>query len=141
MEAKINPEMDKIVSGNTALQQAVEQQRAMMAGGGAQGGAMPAGQPPADPTAQIMARIEAFGNPQVPTSPVEMQQVAQEAAAIFAFMPEVEKRAKLREVEQINPVMANLIRKEMDEVHKQKNRDFIAQGEAAMQQGGTPPPM
>ena len=54
--------------------------------------------------------------------------IAQEAAAIFAFMPEVEKRAKLREVEQINPVMANLIRKEMDEVHKQKNRDFIAQG-------------
>jgi hypothetical protein len=145
MEAKINPEMDKIVSGNTALQQAVEQQRAMMAGGppngGTQGGAMPAGPPPADPLAQIMARIESFGNPQVPTSPVEMQQVAQEAAAIFAFMPEVEKRGKLREVEQINPVMADLIRKEMDEVHKQKNREFIAQGEAAMQQGGTPPPM
>jgi hypothetical protein len=88
-----------------------------------------------------MARIESFGNPQVPTSPVEMQQVAQEAAAIFAFMPEVEKRAKLREVEQINPIMADLIRKEMDEVHKQKNRDFIIQGEAAMQQGGAPPPM
>jgi hypothetical protein len=137
MEAKINPEMDKIVSGNTALQQAVEQQRAMMAGGGApQGGAAA---PPADPTAQIMERIESFGNPQAPTSPVEMQQVAQEAAAIFAFMPEVEKRAKLREVEQINPVMADLIRKEMEEVHKQKNRDFIMQGEAAMQQGGAPP--
>jgi hypothetical protein len=142
MQSEMDPEMQKIMAGSTMLNQAVEAQRAMMAGGGApQQGGMPAGPSQADQAAQILAKIESFGNPQVPTSPVEMQQVAQEAAAIFAFLPESEKRSKLRDVEQINPVMASLIKKEMEGVHKQKRQEMEAQGAAVMQQqGGMPMP-
>jgi hypothetical protein len=140
MEAEVNPEVDKIVSGNTALNQVVEEQRAMMAGGGAPpAGGMPAGPPAADPVAQIMAKIQAFGNPQVPVTPVEMQQVAEEAAAMFAFMPETEKRAKLREVEQLHGVMADMIRTEMKKIHAQRRKDYVIQGQQMEQQGGGQP--
>jgi RNA polymerase-interacting CarD/CdnL/TRCF family regulator len=57
-------------------------------------------------------------------------------------MPLMEKRQKLREIEQMNPVVADLIRKQMGEVTKEQDRQFIMQGRQMMQQqGGAPPPM
>jgi hypothetical protein len=146
MQAKASPEMDKIVAGNTALPQAVEQQRAMMEapmggeGGALQGGGMPAA---ADPLAEIMAKIEAFGNPNVPISPVEMFQIAQEAAVFLAGMEEGPKRQKLREIDKIHEPMGAMIRKQLDAVHRQRREQFEEQGAAmaAQQEGGMPPPM
>jgi hypothetical protein len=143
-EVKIQTEVDKTVQGSGVLRTAVEEQRAMdqqqMQGGG---GAMPAGPPPADPVAEIMAKIESFGNPNMPMSITEQAQIAEEAAAIFANLPLAEKRAKLREVDHINQPIADLIRKKLEELTKTQDRQFIEQGRAAMQQqgGGMPPPM
>ena len=134
-DLEIQQEADKLVAGTSAMQQAVEQQRAMMQQSAAPGG-QPAGPPPADPVAEVMARIETFGNPNTPVPITEQHQVAQEAAALFANLPEIQKRQKLREVDHINPIIAGLIRSEMKKVHEQQNKDFIAQGQAAMQQGG-----
>ena len=142
MEIRTNAELDQTMAGNTALQQSVEETRAMMAGGMPFGGqGMSAGPPPADPVAQVMAKIESFGNPATPRPIDEQFQVAQEAAAIFAFLPETQKRQKLREVDMVNKPLADLIRKQMDEVHKQYKQDMMAQGEAMVQQGGGSPTM
>jgi hypothetical protein len=148
LEAKQQQELDKLMSSSTQLQQAIDQQR-MMSDPNAQAaaqGAPPAGAAPAggappvsgDPLAEIMAKIEQFGNPATPIKPQDQLALAQEAAAILANMPEIEKRGKLREIESINPNMKKLITAEMTEVHKQQNRQFIAQGQQMMQQGGMP---
>jgi hypothetical protein len=150
LEAKQQKELDKLMAGNTQLQQMVDQQRMaadpamqQQAGGaapagGAAGGAVP---PPADPLAQIMAKIEQFGSPATPITPQDQLAIAQEAAAILANMPEITKRQKLREIEQINPNMKKLITSEMTEFHKSQNQQFIAQGQQMMQQGGGGMPM
>jgi hypothetical protein len=95
--------------------------------------------PPADPLAQIMAKIEQFGSPATPITPQDQLAIAQEAAAILANMPEIMKREKLREIEQINPNMKKLITSEMTEFHKMQNKEFVAQGQQMMQQGGGAP--
>jgi len=142
MDIETQAELDNIVRGNGALQTAVQQQQAMMMGGG---GAPPPGdpamgQPPAaDPVAQVMARIESVANPHTPMPINDYFQLAQEAAAIFAPMPEVAKRQKLREIDQINKPLADLIRTQMGEFHKQQRQEFISQGQAMAQQGGMPP--
>ena len=145
-DLEVQTEADKRVAGTSAMRQAVDEQRAMASGGGqmpqagappAEGSAVP---PAADPVAEIMARIEAFGNPDTPAPITEQYQVAQEAAAIFAFLPEVEKRAKLREVDHINKPLADLIRSQMDEVHAQHKQQAQAHGEQMMQQQGGAPP-
>ena len=129
MEVKTDAELNKIVAGNESLNQSVESMRAMMAeqqqGGG---GGAPVGPPAADPLAQIIAKIEAFGNPEKPTAPTDMLQIAQEAAALIAPMPLMEKRQKLREIEQINSIVADLIRKQIGEVTDEQDRQFIMQG-------------
>ncbi len=140
LEAKQQQELDKMMAGSTALQQAVDAQRAAMApamqqqagGGGdpnAAGGAVP---PAADPLAAIMARIEQFGSPDTPTTAQEMIAVAQEAAAVFINLPEMEKRQKLREIETVNKTMKELITSMMTETRDAQNKRFIAQGQQAM---------
>ena len=42
-------------------------------------------------------------------------------------MPEVQKRQTLREIDQFNKPIADMIRQQMGEVHKQRNRDLVAQ--------------
>jgi hypothetical protein len=149
LEAKQQQDLDRLMAGSTQLQQAVEQQRMAAdpaAQAAAQGGAAPAeaagaaAPPTADPLAEIMAKIEQFGNPATPITPQDQLAIAQEAASILANMPEVMKRQKLREIEQINPNMKKLITSEMTEFHKMQNQQFIAQGQQAMssQQGGMP---
>jgi hypothetical protein len=146
IQAKQDQEMDKLVSGSTVLQQEVESQRAMQqqaqSGGAAPaGGDAPAGPPPADPVGDIMMKIEQFANPSIPTKMTDQLAVAQEAGAVFANLPEIDKRQKLREVDQMSPLMGDLIRKQMSDFHKQQNAQFAAQGQQAMQQGGSAPPM
>jgi len=140
MDVENQSEMDKVVASNDALNQAVMQQQQAMAGGGAppEGGMPPlgaSGAPAADPLAQVMARIQSFASPATPVPITEYYQIAQEAAALFTALPEVAKRQKLREIDQINKPLADLIRSQMEQVNKQQNREFIAQGQAAMQQG------
>ena len=65
-----------------------------------------------------------------------MQQVAQEAAALFIALPLAQKRQKLQEIEQVNATMADVIRREMEKANDRQNREFIAQGQQAMQQQG-----
>jgi len=114
----------------------------MQQGGAAGGGGQPAGPPAADPLAEIMARIEAFGGPQTPSSPIEMLQVAQEAAALIAPMSDTAKSQKLREIDQMNPAMGDLIRSQLDKFHRQRKQELAAEGEAMQQQqGGMPPAM
>lgn len=148
LEAKQQQELDKMMAGNTALQQTVDRQRmamdpAMQGGDGPgaappvegmPGGAVP---PAADPLAAILAKIEQFGNPDSPTTSQEMIAVAQEAAAIFINLPEIEKRQKLREIEGKNKTMKELITSMMKETREDQNRRFIAQGQQMAQQGGT----
>jgi hypothetical protein len=143
IEIQSQGQMDKIVAGNDALNQAVQQQQAMMAqqGGGAppQGGIPPVGAtgaPAADPVAQLMARIQTYASPATPVPLTEYAQIAQEAAALFSPMSLVEKRQKLREIDQINKPLADMIRSQMEQINKQQNREFIAQGQAMAQQGG-----
>jgi hypothetical protein len=147
-ETQIREEADKVLAGSSLVRQAVEEQRAMtMQAQGAptdSGSPMgaPAGAPPADPLAEIMAQIEAFGHPEAKVSIMEQFQIAQEAAAILAPMPDQQKKQKLREIDQINKPMGDLIRTQMDEVHKQRRQEFITQGEAMLEQhGGHIPPM
>jgi hypothetical protein len=112
LEAKHQQELDKLMAGGTQLQQAVDQegmaaqqaaaQQGAAGAAPADAGAMP---PPADPLAQIMAKIEQFGSPATPITPQDQLAIAQEAAAILANMPEIMKREKLREIEQINQNM------------------------------------
>ncbi len=145
LEAKQQQELDKMVAGSSALQQAVDAQRAadptmqQQAGGG---GAAPvtglpdeAVPPAADPLAAIMARIEQFGNPDTPTTSQEMIAVAQEAAAIFVTLPEIEKRQKLREIETKNKTMKELITSMMTETRQTQDKAFIAQGRQMAAQG------
>ena len=144
MEVKTDSELNKVVAGNDALSQSVDAMRAMAAegeGGMPQQGAGGAsvGPPAADPLAQIMAKIESFGSPQTPTSPMDMLQVAQEAAALLAPLPLMEKRQKLREIEQANSVIAGLIRDQIGEVTEEQDRQFVMQGRQMMQQGGGAP--
>ena len=117
-----------------AMQQQAMQQQAM---GGGMAPMGPGGS--GDPVAEIMARIEQFGTPNTNTTPKDMTALAQEAAAIFIHLPEMQKRQKLREVEAVNPVMKDLITSEMTKQHKAQNAEFIAQGEQMMQQGGGMP--
>ena len=140
MDVETQAELDKIMAGNSMLQQTVQQQQAMMAGGGAPDGGgemgMSGSAPAADPVSQIMMRIQAFANPAVPKPITEYHQIAQEAAAIFSSLPLTEKRAKLREIDQINKPLADMIRTQMEQVNNERNREFVAQGQAAMQQQG-----
>ena len=141
IEVKMQAEMDKTVAGNDAINQAVQQQAAMEGGGGGVPPMGASGAPAADPMGQIMMRIQSI-SPQTPIPITEIFQIAQEAAAILTSMPEVQKRQKLREIDQFNKPIADMIRKQMDEVNKSRNREFVAQGQAAMQQGGGgAPPM
>jgi hypothetical protein len=144
LEAKQQQEIDKLMAGSSALQQAVDAQRMAMdpaaqqgaapSVGGSPGGAVP---PAADPVAEIMARIERFGSPDTPTTSQEMIAVAQEAAAIFINLPEIEKRQKLREIESKNKTMKELITSMMTETRENQNKQFIAQGQQMM--SGTMP--
>ena len=141
LEAKQQQEIDKLMAGSSALQQAVDAQRMAMDPAAQQGAAPPAGgtsavPPAADPVAEIMARIEQFGSPDTPTTSQEMIAVAQEAAAIFINLPEIEKRQKLREIESKNKTMKELITSMMTETREAQNKQFIAQGQQMMQQGG-----
>jgi hypothetical protein len=86
-----------------------------------------------------MARIEAFRNPNTPAPITEQMQLAQEAAALLAPLPLRAKRGKLREIDQINKPIADLIRSQLKEVNKQQDAQFIEQGRAAMQQQGGMP--
>jgi hypothetical protein len=148
MDMEQQEELDKYMAGNSALRGAVEDQRAMEQQGGAApaggggGGApgMPA-QQSADPVNSIMLKIEGYSNPAINTPPQEMYAVAQEAAAIFAHLPEIDKRQKLREIEAKNPPLKALITQAMTEFHKEENRQFISQGQqqAQQQMGGAPP--
>ena len=150
LEAEYQQDIDKYVSGSTALQQAVEQMRMAMnpaaqqaaaggmpPGGGGMAGGAPAGMPGAsgDPVAEILAKIEQYGSPNTPIKPTDMTALAQEAAAIFIGLPEMQKRQKLREVEAINPTMKDLITAEMGKARKSQQVDIISQ---AQQQGGMP---
>ena len=155
LEAEYQQDIDKHVSGSMALQQAVEQmrmamdpaaqQQQMAAMGGGMGGGMPGGGGmmgggmggSGDPVAEIMAKIEQYGGPNTPTTPQNMTALAQEAAAIFVSLPEMQKRQKLREVESVNPTMYSLITKEMTNLHDNRKRDAVAQMD--QQQGGAPP--
>lgn len=141
MEAKTQAELDKIMAGNSILQQTVQQQQAMMAGGtpaeGQPGGmGMSGSAPAADPVGQIMMQIQTFANPAVPKAITEYNEIAQEAAAVFSSLPLREKRAKLREVEQVNKPLADMIRTQMDILNNERNNAYIAQGQAAEQQQG-----
>jgi hypothetical protein len=143
LEAKQQQEIDKLMAGSSALQQAVDAQRMAMNPeaqqgmappvSGTPGGAVP---PAADPVAEIMARIEQFGHPNTPTTAQEMIAVAQEAAAIFVNLPEIAKRQKLREIEVKNKTMKKLITSMMTETRENQNKQFIAQGQQMIQQGG-----
>jgi hypothetical protein len=140
MQADSQGELDKIMAGNSVLQQSVQQQQqAMMEGGGApaDGGGMPA----ADPVGQVMMQIQAFANPATPKAITEYNEIAQEAAAVFSSIPLREKRARLREIEQINKPLADMIRTQMDILNQDRNNQYIAQGQAAEQQQGGAPPM
>ena len=150
LEAEQQQELDKLMAGGSVLQQIVDQQRmamdpaaqqAMAQGGGmgaappvagTPGGAVP---PAADPLAAILAKIEQFGSPDTPVSISDMNAVAEEAAAIFATLPEVEKRQKLRDIAAKNPPMKDLITKKMTEYLENRNRQAIAQDRQAMSQG------
>jgi hypothetical protein len=136
----IQREADKLVVGTNALRQGVEEQRAIQQQQMAGPQGAPAGPPPADPLAEVMARIEAFRNPDTPVPITEQLQLAEEAAALIAPLPLREKRQKLRNIEQINPPIADLIRSQLKEVTAQQDAQFIEQGRAAMQQqqGGMP---
>ena len=139
IEVQTQADLDKVVAGNDALNQAVQQQQAAMAEGGAPPeGVSPmgaSGAPAADPLRQIMMRIQSM-SPQTPIPITEIFQLAQEAAAILTTMPEAQKREKLREIDQMNKPIGDMIRQQMSEVNKSRNREFVAQGQAAMQQGG-----
>jgi hypothetical protein len=151
-DTEIQTEADRLAVGSQALRQGVEEQRAMVqqqmaeqqgggSGGMPAGGGMPGEQQSADPIAEVMARIEAFRNPNIPAPITEQLQLAQEAAALIAPLPLREKRSKLREIEQINKPIADLIRSQLKEVTAQQDAQFIEQGRAAMQQQGGMPPM
>jgi hypothetical protein len=142
MEAEQQKEMDKLMAGSTGLQAAVEEERAMMAPPPPQGGApapAPAGapaqgggmMPSADPIASIMLKVEQLGNPAVPTKPQDLAALAQEAAAVLANMPEIQKRQILRDIEGKSPIIKSLITDEMTNFHKDQNRQFILQGQQA----------
>jgi hypothetical protein len=94
--------------------------------------------PAADPVGQIMMQIQAFANPAVPKAITEYSEIAQEAAAVFSSLPLREKRSKLREIEQINKPLADMIRTQMDILNNERNNSYIAQGQAMEQQGGMP---
>jgi hypothetical protein len=146
MEAKSQQEMDKLMAGNSALVNMVDEQRAAMQpppeGGAAPagapmpagGGAAPAGgaaPPSADPIASIMLKVEQFGNENIPTKPQDLMALAQEAAAVLANMPEIQKRQTLRDIENKSPMIKDMITQEMGNFHKQQDKEFIAQGRQA----------
>ena len=124
------------MAGNSVLQQTVQQQQAMMQGGAPPDGGMgmSGSAPAADPVSQIMMRIQAFANPGVPKPLNEFSQLAQEAAAVFLTLPLIEKQAKLREIDQINKPLADMIRTQLELLNKEKNRGYVAQGQAMEQQ-------
>jgi hypothetical protein len=146
MDAKQQSEMDKLMAGNSALATMVDEQRAAMqpppdagaappagapmpAGGAAPaGGAVP---PSADPIASIMLKVDQLGNPNVPTKPQDLQALAQEAAAVLANMPEIQKRQTLRDIQDKSPMIKDMITQEMTKFHKQQDQEFIAQGRQA----------
>lgn len=101
---------------------------------GTPGGAVP---PAADPLAVVMAKIEQFGNPATPTTAQDMIAIAQEAAALFISLPEIEKRQKLREIEGRNKTMKELITSMMSEQRGRIRRDAYSQ--AMNRQQGHPP--
>ena len=138
LEVQNQAELDKVVAGNDALNQTVQQQQAMMAGAPPEGGMPPVGAtgvPAADPLNQIMMRIRSI-SPQTPIPITEIYQIAQEAAAVLVSMPELDKRQKLREIDQLNKPIGDMIRSQMKEVRGQQDSQHISQGRAAMQQGG-----
>ena len=160
LEMEQQQELDKMMMGNTALQQAVDEQRMAMnpelqgqgtgmppSGGEAAAGPPVAGTPAgavppaADPLAAIMAKIEQFTNPATPTTSQEMIAVAQEAAAIFINMPEIEKRQKLREIESKNKTMKELITSMMTEQRGQIRQEAYSQAmtQSQPQQQSLPP--
>jgi hypothetical protein len=82
-----------------------------------------------------MAKIEQFGSPDTPVSINAMNAVAEEAAAIFVTLPEVDKRQKLRDVESRNPPMKSLIARKMTEYLENRNRQAVSQDRQMMTQG------
>jgi hypothetical protein len=143
LEAEQQQELDTMMAGNTALQQVVDQQRMVMDPmtqqqtgaapvAGTPGGTVP---PAADPVAAIMAKIEQFASPETPVTINDMNAVAEEAAAIFVTLPEIDKRQKLRDVESKNPPMKDLITKKMSEYLKGRDRQAIAQDRQMMMTG------
>jgi len=144
-DIKTQQETGKLVSGSSMLQQAVEEQRAMSQpppqGGAPMPGGAPAGPQAGDPVAEVMARIESFGNPETPASILDQYHIAHEAAAILAPLPLGTKRQKLREIDQINKPIGDLVRSQIESVTKEQDRQFVEQGRAMMQQQGGIPPM
>ena len=150
LESEQQQEIDRMMMGSSALQQAVDQQRMAMDPNAVPGGLTNStapqvpgdiGQPglpgpAADPTAAIMAKIEQFGNPATPTTAQDMIAIAQEAAATFIALPEIEKRQKLREIEAKNKTMKELITSMMTEQRGQIRQQAYSQ--AMTQQQGNP---
>jgi hypothetical protein len=83
-----------------------------------------------------MLKVEQFGNPAIPMKPQDLSALAQEAAAVLANMPEIQKRQVLRDIEMKNPIIKDLITQEMTRFHDQQNKQFIMQGQQA---AGMPP--
>jgi hypothetical protein len=70
-----------------------------------------------------------------------MLSIAQEAAAVLVWAPEIEKRSKLREITQLNPIMGDLVRSQIEEQRNAQDKDSVMQGRQQVQeqQGQGPP--
>jgi hypothetical protein len=154
METEQQKQLDEFSSGVSALQQATDQQRmaadpsmqaqmqggpaapqGMPAAGPAPGGAMP---PAMDPLGSILSKIDMFGSSGAMVRPQDMTALAEEAAAVLIYTPEITRRQALRDIAAKNEQIHDLILARMGKQRGDLRSTAYAQAMTQAQTGAPP---